>query len=222
MRIHELKKHVFGLRISLIYVFVLAVLIEQNIRTNKNEVRTMTENKRLYLTISSAHKQSSISKSIIHKAIKDGELAVKNVVSGKGSARAYQIDKADFALWEKDYRENRGRETSVLENEKNEQKRTNKNAHLNQLEQALKIKELEGELSLERKEKVWLESRLQKVEEEKDSWKEQASKLLLTYQPEVGQNQKGKIWGNVLVVVIIVMITIVSYMLFQVYEMRLK
>jgi hypothetical protein len=93
---------------------------------------------------------------------------------------------------------------------------------LYQLEQALKIKELEGELNLERKEKVWLESRLQKVEEEKDSWKEQASKLLLTYQPEVGQNHKGKIWGNVLIVVIIVMIIIVSYMLFHVYEMQLK
>ncbi|NRA86048.1 MAG: hypothetical protein HRU28_01375 [Rhizobiales bacterium] len=141
----------------------------------------MEKNQATHLTLTAAAKQSGISKSIISKAINTKDLRTSNTPIVKGKRGAYQIDKADFAIWEKEYKNSRGR-SEPLKNEVKEPKRTQQN----DLENIFKIKELELELKFKDKEAHHLENQLRNVKDELEKadlrtndWKQQAQVLLL-------------------------------------------
>lgn len=140
----------------------------------------MSTNTRLYYSISSAAKHSGISKSIISAAVKSKGLRSKRTPKGKGKNSSVDIDKTDFAIWEKEYNETRRQSTNTQKNEIEELKRTAENDPKN----AIKTKELELDVKYKSQRIKDLENRVVELETERNDWKGQATTLLLTHQPK--------------------------------------
>lgn len=156
----------------------------------------MLKNKKTHLTLTQAHKESGISKSVISKALKDKEIAYSQSPRGKGKQASYQIDKRDFTIWAEKYKETRAQGANAPKNENSELKRTVENKQ----ENTLKIKELELEVKFKDKEIASLKNQLDKSEENAEKWQEQAksSTLLLTDQSKGGFLKsflKAVAWG---------------------------
>lgn len=170
----------------------------------------MPKNTRTHLTLTTASKQSGISKSIISRALKSKELNASRVPIGKGKRHSYQIDKSDFAIWEQQYNETRRQGKNTSENIEKELKRTPKNIP----ENTLKIRELELELEFKEKEIEQIKNQLKhaetKIEDmgtDRDAWRNQAEKLLLA--PPEKQNDPSlkrtevSIWDKIAIAAIV-------------------
>ena len=123
-----------------------------------------------FLSLSKAAKETGKSKSVISKALNDG------TISNHGKDQSgYKIDPAElFRVFPRKEREN------GFENEQKERLSTPKN----DLENALEIKELQLELKAEQKEKDFYKNQFDAMKTERDDWKNQAQKLLLTQHVE--------------------------------------
>lgn len=143
-------------------------------------LKNMSKNTRLYYSISSAAKHSGISKSIISAAVKSKELRSKRTPKGKGKNSSVEIDKTDFAIWEKEYNETRRQGTNAQKNGQEELKRTAENDPKN----VIKTKELEFDVKYKTQRIKDLENRVVELETERNDWKGQATTLLLTHQPK--------------------------------------
>ena len=114
-----------------------------------------------YFTLSQAHKVTGKSKSVISKALKNGELSyIEKNSSG------YKIDPSElFRVYPK-------KNEKTFENELEEQRRTSANY--------LRTKEIEMNLGVVEKERDFYKQQLDKVEMDRDKWRDQAQKLLLS------------------------------------------
>lgn len=119
-----------------------------------------------YLTLGEAAKQTGKSKSVLSKAIATGKMSV----AGKDSS-SYKIDPAElFRVFPPRTPENRSQEH--LE------------TPLRTPENGDKIRELELKLELYQERLREKDSAIQEIKQERDSWRQQAERLLLTHSPE--------------------------------------
>lgn len=144
----------------------------------------MTKNS-TYFSLSRAAKESGKSKSVIHKALDDGTLSfVEKTKAG------YKIDPAElFRVFPKEPKK-------TFENDNTERSRTTENG----AENTLKIRELELKLEAETQQKAFFKEQLQKLEQDRNEWRNQAQRLLLTagsQEPEAAATKpkKGGIFG---------------------------
>lgn len=135
-----------------------------------------------YFSLSQAAEETGKSKSVISKALKSGRLSH----NGKGE-NGYKIDPAElFRVFPKNSKND-------AKNSEKERSRTPEN----DLENAFKIRELELELAAEVKEKKFFKDQYEKMEVEKDDWKNQAQKLLLTAPEKPVQAANENLGGGV-------------------------
>lgn len=147
---------------------VFSEQLRERLRTPKEHVENMAKN-RTYFTLSQAAKESGKSKSVLSKALKNGTLSYVTKDSS-----GYQIDPAElFRVYPKQEQENDPKERS----------RTAENAAKNDLENALRISQLEGENKLLGERLQDRDERIGELKEERDRWRDQANQLLLTHQP---------------------------------------
>ncbi|MAI19228.1 MAG: hypothetical protein CMH04_11290 [Marinovum sp.] len=123
-----------------------------------------------FISLSQAAKEWEVSKGTISTAIKSGALPTK----GKTPQGGYKIDKADFLVWyNNDYQNpNKTRSTEL-----------NKTVQANSNE-PLQNSILEAELKAEREMKKFYKEQVEKLETDRDKWREQAQTFLLTHQPK--------------------------------------
>ena len=132
---------------------------------------------RTYLTLSQAAKQTGKSKSVISKALKNGTLSYASKESS-----GYRIDAAElFRVFAKHENENVQRTRS----------RTPENGGENPYENALKIRELETENKLLHERMKDKEARIEELQEERNEWRSQAQRLLLTHQHSQDEAEKA-------------------------------
>lgn len=124
---------------------------------------------RTSFTLSQAAKQTGKSKSVISKALKDGKLSY----ASKDSA-GYSIDAAELFRVFPHVTEENGQEPRS-----ETAKRTSENEGKNPLETQL----LEGENLLLKERMRDKERRIDELQDERDEWRSQAQRLLLTHQP---------------------------------------
>lgn len=119
-----------------------------------------------YLTLGEAAKQTGKSKSVLSKAIATGKMSV----AGKDGS-SYKIDPAElFRVFPPRTAENRSQEQWETP--------------VRTLENGDKIKELELKLELYQERLREKEESIREVKQERDSWRQQAERLLLTHSPE--------------------------------------
>lgn len=129
-----------------------------------------------FLSLSEASKQTGKSKSVISKALNNGDLSYVSK-----DASGYKIDPSElFRVFPSN------NENTVLEQEK-EQLET----PIQNIENALKIKELELKLEAMEREKDLYKSQCDKIEVEKEDWKKQAQTLLLKAPEKPVERRKG-------------------------------
>ncbi len=120
----------------------------------------MVEN-RHYLSLSAAAKSTGKSKSVLSKALKNGDLSYVSK-----DANGYKIDPAElFRVFPK----------STAANEPKERSRTAAENPQN----AFRIKEFELRLEATAKERDFYKDQVEKIETDRDDWKKQAQTLLL-------------------------------------------
>ena len=123
----------------------------------------MTKNDHFF-SLSEASKQTGKSKSVISKALKNGDLSYIS----KDDA-GYKIDPSElFRVY-----------PQKIENPVREPQKEQLETPPKDIENALKIKELELRLEAMEREKDLYKSQCDKIETEKEDWKKQAQTLLL-------------------------------------------
>lgn len=123
-----------------------------------------------YLTLGDAAKLTGKSKSVLSKALKNGEISfISKDESG------YRIDPAElFRVFPKNTRENSSEERL----------RTQENS----IENTIKIRELEVRLEAVYQERNFFKDQYATLEKDRDDWREQAQRLLITQQKPVETN----------------------------------
>lgn len=133
--------------------------------------------KSAFLSLSQAAGVTGKSKSVIFKALKEGKLSHE----GKDK-RGYKIEPSElFRVFGKN-REN-CTEIKFLKQQ---------NTPQIDLENTMKIRELELRLEMERQEKEIFREQVRKIEQERDDWKQQAQNLLLQQMIKGGEEEKPK------------------------------
>lgn len=140
---------------------------------------------RSFLSLSKAAKETGKSKSVISNAIKSGRMS-----ANKNDLGHYSIDPVElFRVFPQNDKNP----------SKNDEKERNSTAEKNG-QNPLKIKELELELKYKDKEINQLANLLAKSEQSEKDWKEQATTLLLTHQPQ----KKSFPWGRAVAACLII------------------
>jgi hypothetical protein len=122
---------------------------------------------RTFLSLGEAAKETGKNKSIISRAIKSGKMSAQKNEDGH-----YSIDPAElFRVFPK------GSEQQLQKEEKQQQATHDSNSS-----NTLRVKELELEVKFLDKEKNLIQEQIKKTEQERDDWKQQAQKLLLTHE----------------------------------------
>lgn len=129
-----------------------------------------------YISLSEAAKQTGKSKSVLSKALNNGTLSYV-----EKSETGYKIDPSElFRVFEL-------KNENPVQEPKKEQKRT----HNENIENLLRIKELELKLEVTEREKDFYRLQCDKVETEKEDWKKQAQTLLLKAPEKPAEKGKG-------------------------------
>jgi hypothetical protein len=133
--------------------------------------------KSAFLSLSQAAGVTGKSKSVLFKALKEWKLSHQ----GKDE-RGYKIESSElFRVFGKN-REN-CTEIKFLKQQ---------NAPQIDLENTIRIRELELRLEMERQEKAIFREQVRKIEQERDDWKQQAQTLLLQQMTKGAEEEKTK------------------------------
>ena len=128
----------------------------------------MTENSTFY-SLSQAAEATGKSKSVISKALKNGTLSYT-----KKDEKGYKIDPSEL------HRVFPKKNENSKKNTEKERSRTLEN----DIENRIRIKELEAQLQASSTEKSLYKNQLEKLEQDRDDWKKQAQTLLLQHTPK--------------------------------------
>lgn len=147
----------------------------KSLRTKGNRVRIMA--KSAFLSLSQAAGVTGKSKSVLFKALKEGKLSHQ----GKDE-RGYKIEPSElFRVFGKN--SENCTEIKFLKQQTTPQI---------DLENTIKIRELELRLEMERQEKAIFREQVRKIEQERDDWKQQAQTLLLQQMTKGAEEEKPK------------------------------
>tara|TARA_B100000586_G_C20114127_1_gene431850 strand:+ start:3086 stop:3589 length:504 start_codon:yes stop_codon:yes gene_type:complete len=151
-----------------------------------------------YLTLNQAAKSCGRSKGTISKAIKNGKMSVASKENG-----VFQIDPAEvFRVFPKKH----------VSSGSIDQVETTKKTYKTDVETQVKLVELETKLDSESKQKEIYKDQVIKLEQDRDNWRDQANKLLLS-EPINTQFTNKKFMSKKMIIIWFFIVSMISVIL---------